>query len=116
MATMTASPPEDRTIQASNRPAGKGVRRARHSGDEEAVLGARFFLPKSGTGDHAPELGREFPTEGEARVEALKLGVTYYSVQEWRPVADFAGKNPELKREAVARKGTGSEPDEVRHL
>jgi hypothetical protein len=49
-------------------------------------------------------LGREFASEGEARVEALKLGVTYYSVQEWRPVADFGGKNPELKREAVTRK------------
>jgi hypothetical protein len=45
--------------------------------------------------------------EGEARVEALKLGVTYYSVQEWRPVADFGGRNPELKREAVTRKGAG---------
>lgn len=71
------------------------------------MSGARFFLPKSGTNSHAPELGREFSNEGEARVEALKLGVNYYSVQEWRPVADFAGKNPELKREAVTRKGTG---------
>jgi hypothetical protein len=107
MATMTASPPDDKSIQASNRPAGKGIRRARHPGDEEMILGARFFLPKSGTSGDAPELGREFPTEGEARVEALKLGVTYYSLQEWRPVADFGGKNPELKREPVPRKGTG---------
>lgn len=107
MATMTASPPDDKTLQASSRPVGKGSRRTRLAGDEETVSGARFFLPKSGTGGHAPELGREFPTEGEARVEALKLGVTYYSLQEWRPVADFGGKNPELKREAVTRKGTG---------
>ena len=48
------------------------------------MLGARFFLPKSGANGHAPELGRELPNEGEARVEALKMGVTYYSVQEWR--------------------------------
>jgi hypothetical protein len=52
-------------------------------------------------------LGREFASEGEARVEALKLEVTYYALQEWRPVADFCGKNPELKREAVTRSGTG---------
>jgi hypothetical protein len=52
-------------------------------------------------------LGRELASEGEARVEALKLGVTYYAVQEWRPIADFAGKNPELKREAVTRSGPG---------
>ena len=107
MAIMTESPPE--TTQASNRPAGKGTRRARPAVEEESISGARFFLPKSGANGHAPELGRELPNEGEARVEALKLGVTYFSVQEWRPVADFAGRNPELKREAVPRKGTPSQ-------
>ncbi len=108
MATMTASPPDEKTLQvSSSRPTAKGSRRARVLGEEESISGARFFLPKSGTGGHAPELDRECPTEGEARVEALKLGMTYYSVQEWRPVADFGGKNPELKREAVTRKGTG---------
>ncbi len=108
MATITASPPDEKTIQAnSGRPTARGSRRARALGEDEDVSGARFFLPKSGTGGHATELGRECPTEGEARVEALKLGVTYYSLQEWRPVADFGGKNPELKREAVPRKGTG---------
>jgi len=75
--------------------------------DEEGALSVRFFLGKSATNGNSLELGREFASEGEARVEALKLGVTYYGVQEWRPVANFAGKNPELKREAVTRKGTG---------
>ena len=107
MATMIASPPDAKTSQIGSHPAGRGGRRTRPAAEEEIVSGARFFLPKSGTNGHAPELGRELPNEGEARVEALKLGVTYYSVQEWRPVADFAGKNPELKREAVPRKGTG---------
>src|SRR5229473_4654203 len=107
MATMISSPPDEKASEASNRPAGKGNRRARSAGEDETMSGARFFLPKSGVNGRAPELGREFPNEGEARVEALKLGVTYYSLQEWRPVADFAGKNPELKRESVTRKGTG---------
>jgi hypothetical protein len=107
MATMIASPPDEKTSQASNRLAGKGNRRARSAGGEETMSGARFFLAKSGANGQAPELGREFSNEGEARVEALKLGMTYYSLQEWRPVADFAGKNPELKREPVTRKGTG---------
>jgi hypothetical protein len=106
MATMIASPPDAKTSQIGNHPAGRGTRRARPAAEEEIVAGARFFLPKSGANGHPPELGRELPNEGEARVEALKMGVTYYSVQEWRPVADFAGKNPELKREAVPRKGT----------
>jgi hypothetical protein len=106
MATMIASPPEERASQIGSHPAGRRSRRARPAAEEESVSGARFFMPKSGANGHAPDLGRELPNEGEARVEALKLGVTYYSVQEWRPVADFAGRNPELKREAVPRKGT----------
>ena len=58
------------------------------------MSGARFFLPKSGANGHAPELGRELPNEGEARVEALKLGVTYYSVQEWRLLQTLPGGIP----------------------
>ena len=101
---MTAPPPDQKPNETGSRPTVKGSRRARPAEAQESVPGARFFLPKSGTNGTSIEMGREFPSEGEARVEALKLGVTYYSVQEWRPVADFAGKNPELKREAVARK------------
>ena len=106
MSTMIASLPHDKTSQPAGHATGRVPRRTRPAAEEETGSGARFFLPKSGANGHAPELGREFPSEGEARVESLKLGVTYYSLQEWRPVADFAGKNPELKREAVARKGT----------
>jgi hypothetical protein len=107
MATMTAALSDEKTSQMGSRPTGRGTRRARPAADEESVSGARFFLSKSGANGSSPELGRELANEGEARVEALKLGVTYYSVQEWRPVPDFAGRNPELKREAVTRKGTG---------
>jgi hypothetical protein len=110
MVTMIASPPEERTNQVNSRPSAKATRRARPADGEESVLGCRFFLPKPGTNGDALELGRELSTEGEARVESLKLGVTYYSVQEWRPVADFAGRNPELKREAVTKKATGEAP------
>ncbi len=108
MATMIASPPDAKTSQMGTHPTGRGARRARPAPEEEGLSGARFFLPKTGANGHAPELGRELPNEGEARVEALKLGLSYYSVQEWRPVADFAGRNPELKREAVPRKGTAT--------
>ena len=107
MATMLSSVSDERTEQDS-RPNIRPSRRARtSSADEESAVGTRFFLPKTGTNGNSFELGREFASEGEARVEALKLGVTYYAVQEWRPVADFAGKNPELKREAVTRKESG---------
>ena len=106
MATMlTAS--DERTEQDSTRPNIRPSRRPRPPADEESASGTRFFLPKTGTNGNFLELGQEFASEGEARVEALKLGLTYYSLQEWRPVADFAGKNPELKREAVTRSGAG---------
>lgn len=108
MATMLSSASDERTEQDSTRPNIKPSRRARSSSaDEGSATGTRFFLPKAGTNGNSLELGREFAGEGEARVEALKLGVTYYAVQEWRPVADFAGTNPELKREAVTRKESG---------
>ena len=107
MATMLSSASDERTEQDS-RPNTRPSRRGRpSSAEEESAAGTRFFLPKTGTNGNSFELGREVASEGEARVEALKLGVTYYALQEWRPVADFAGKNPELKREAVTRKESG---------
>ena len=114
MTTMIAAPPE--ASQVTNRSTSRGTRRGRPATEEESASGARFFLSKSGANGSSPELGRELPNEGEAKVEALKLGVTYYSVQEWRPVPDFGGKNPELKREAVTRKGTARETWAVRVL
>jgi len=48
--------------------------------------------------------GREFSKEGEAMVEALKSGITYYVVTEWRPVADLSGKTPQVRKETVIHK------------
>ena len=108
MATMLSSASDERTSQDATRPNIRQSRRPRPSAaGEESATGTRFFLPKTGTNGNSLELGQEVASEGEARVEALKLGVTYYALQEWRPVADFAGKNPELKREPVTRSGTG---------
>ena len=39
--------------------------------------------------------------EGEVLVEALRLGVTFYAVQEFRVVPDFSGRKPQLNKEAV---------------
>src|SRR5262249_17856993 len=102
---------KERTDEPASHTNGRGSRRPRPVAEQESAVCARFFLSKYETNVGTFELGRELPTEGEARVEALKAGLTYYSVQEWRPIADLAGKNPELKREAVKRKETtnGSE-------
>ena len=38
-------------------------------------------------------------------IESLKTGLSYYSIVEWRATADFAGKHPQVKKEAVKKKG-----------
>jgi hypothetical protein len=43
-------------------------------------------------------------SEGEALVEALRSGVTYYVIQEFRVIPDFAGRRPQLTKEAVRGK------------
>jgi hypothetical protein len=69
--------------------------------DEDNNVGVRYFLAKPNTNGGAPALDREVATEGEALVEALRLGVPFYAVQEFRVVPDFAERVPQLKKEAV---------------
>jgi len=73
------------------------------------VDSVRFFLAKAEHSGSAPALDRELATEAEAMLESLKSGRSYYSVIEWRAVADCAGKAPQVKKEPVGnpRKGSG---------
>jgi len=80
------------------------TRRSRTNSDEEANGNARYFLAKANGTDGTPALDREVMSEGEALVEALRLGVTFYEVHEFRVVPDFAGKKPLLGKEAVPGK------------
>jgi hypothetical protein len=72
-------------------------------GNEVEVEAERFFLSKSGGNSGHLDLGRELASEAEAIVESLKGGLSYFSVVEWRGIADFSGKKPQLKKEAVPR-------------
>ena len=76
------------------------ARKARTSAtdDNEAQ---RFFLAKPGSGGAVPELGKELPGEPQAMGESFKTGLNYFVVSEWRGVADFSGKKPQLSREAA---------------
>ena len=67
----------------------------------------RFFLAKAEHSGTTPALDRELATEAEAILESLKSGRSYYSVTEWRAVADCTGKAPQVKGEPVRnpRKG-----------
>ena len=80
------------------------TRRSRTSSDEENNGNTRYFLAKANGDGGSPGLDREVASEGEALVEALRLGVTFYEVQEFRVVPDFAGRKPQLNKEAVKGK------------
>ena len=79
-------------------------RRARASGSEEDNICTRYFLSKTNGDGGSPALDREVASEGEALVEALRSGVTYYAIHEFRVIPDFAGRRPQLKKEAVSGK------------
>ena len=102
-AAMTDTVPATRTTKTES---GTGTtvsrtRRPRATSEEESSGNARYFLAKANATDGIPALDREVTSEGEALVEALRLGVTYYEVQEFRVVPDFAGRKPQLNKEAV---------------
>jgi hypothetical protein len=80
------------------------TRRPRASSDEENNGNARYFLAKANGNDGTLAFDREVASEGEALVEALRLGVTYYEIQEYRVVPDFSGRKPLLGKEAVSGK------------
>ena len=62
------------------------------------------FLGKAESNGGIPALEKEMNTEGEALVEALRVGVTFYAVQEFRVVPDLAGRRPQLTKEPVPGK------------
>ncbi len=105
MATATTdTAPAARTPKAdAEKPTTRG-RRARTESGEETNEHARYFLGKTGSDAGTPALDREVPSEGEALVEALRLGVTYYTLKEFRVVPDFSGRRPQLKKESVPGK------------
>ena len=89
---------ETKDSQTSRSP--RGTRKIR-AGQTSGADGQRFFLAKPGGNNGVPEFSREFPGEPEAMVESLKTGLSYFVVSEWRGIADFSGRKPQLEREAV---------------
>ena len=104
--TATDTVPGARTARAENgsEASPARTRRSRTSSDEERSGNARYFLAEANGNHGRMALGREVTSEGEALVEALRLGVTYYEIQEYRVVPDFSGRKPLLGKEAVNSK------------
>lgn len=78
----------------------RGARKMR-AGQAIGVEGQRFLLAKPGGNHGVPEFSKEFAGEPEAMVESLKTGLSYFVLSEWRGIADFSGKKPQLVREPV---------------
>jgi hypothetical protein len=78
----------------------RGTRKVR-AGQTGGAENQRFFLAKTGGNNGVPEFSKEVLGEPEAMVESLKSGLSYFVVSEWRGIADFSGKKPQLGREAV---------------
>jgi hypothetical protein len=77
------------------------ARRPRPNGSEEESGFIRYFLAKRDGAGGIPALDRELASEGEALVEALRSGVTFYAIQEFRVIPDFASRRPQLQKEVV---------------
>ncbi len=101
--TVPAAARATRTDSGTEKPTTR-TRRTRANAGEEDSGSARYFLAKANGDGSTPALDREVATEGEALVEALRLGVTYYAIQEFRVIPDFAGRRPQLKKETVRSK------------
>lgn len=92
----TDSEPDKQTVR---------TRRPRENSGEDSDNGfVRYFLGKAGSNGGIPTLDKEVKTEGEALVESLRQGVTFYAVQEFRVVPDLAGRRPQLTKEPVPGK------------
>lgn len=96
-----------KTNRTESEPDNQTARTRRHrenSGEENGNDFVRYFLGKVESNGGVPALEKEVNTEGEALVESLRQGVTFYAVQEFRVVPDLAGRRPQLTKEPVPAK------------
>lgn len=86
-------------------------RRRRRDRQEVPTANAeeRFFLA-SGDGDGSmPTLGREYPNEADAVIEAFRAKLTFYRVSEFQTRAEIGTSGePILRKEALKRRNPAS--------
>ena len=91
------------SAEVASRSVGGTNARRRHRNGSDPNL--RYFLPKSGSSPAKPELGQEMVNEGEALIEALKSGQTFFTVAVWKSVPEVnGGGNPVIVKQAVVQK------------
>ncbi len=98
---METNMPNNSAGPASTSVGGANTRRRHRSGSDPNL---RYFLPKSGSSPAKPELGQEMANEGEALIEALKSGQTFFTVAVWKSVPEVnGGGNPVIVKQAVVQ-------------
>ena len=101
--TLPTAPRGTRTSSGVDKPTTR-LRCPRTNGGEEASSCERHF-PAKETGDGSTRaLGREVASQSKGLVQALRSGVTYYVILEFRVIPDFAVRRPQLQKEAVRGK------------
>ena len=93
---------DGRKTAENNGSARRGKRRQR--GNESPSSVQRFFLTRDGSSNGIPQLDHEVEDENTAMVEALKTGMTFIILSEWRPTVDNATTGrPVITKEAVSK-------------
>ena len=99
---METKTPESSATPATTSVSGTNARRRHRNGSDPNL---RYFLPKSGSSPAKLELGQEMANEGEALIEALKSGQTFFTVAVWKSVPEVnGGGNPVIVKQAVVQK------------
>ena len=99
---METNVPNNSAEPASRSGGGTNARRRHRNGSDPSL---RYFLPRSGSSPAKPELGQEMANEGEALIEALKSGQTFFTVAIWKSVPEVnGGGSPVIVRQAVVQK------------
>jgi hypothetical protein len=99
---METSVPNNSAEPVSRSIGGTNAHRRHRNGSDPNL---RYFLPKSGSSPAKPELGQEMANEGEALIEALKSGQTFFTVAVWKSVPEVnGGGSPVIVKQAVVQK------------
>ncbi len=99
---METNLPNNSAEPVSRSVGGTNARRRHRNGSDPNL---RYFLHTSGSSPAKPELGQEMANEGEALIEALKSGQTFFTVAVWKSVPEVnGGGSPVIVKQAVVQK------------
>ena len=91
---------------------GTGTRRKRRNADDASI---RISCPSRDLRQRLLSWRQEIASEGEALIQALKSGQTFYTLTAWKAVPEVNGRgSPVIVKQALARTKSGPVP-QVQH-